>query len=66
MDKTIVISDVNDEVVILMYPDRDGHYIVVEPADGSLKAEVYNGTEPMFHDENGRIFIDRSRFIFRI
>lgn len=38
-------------------------FVIVEPANGSIKAEIFNGTEPIFKDVNGHLFIDRNRFI---
>lgn len=61
--KTIVISDSNDEVLIAMFQDMNGNYIVVEPSNGSIKAEVWTGNEPMFNEINGRLFINRRAFI---
>lgn len=63
-NKAIVVSDKNDSVLIYMIPDCNGNYVICEPADGSIKAEVFNDTEPVFKDDgNGNMSIDRSKFI---
>ena len=63
-NKTIAITNANDELLIcLMQIKGTDDFVIVEPANGSIKAEIFNGTEPIFKDVNGHLFIDRNRFI---
>lgn len=63
-NKTITITNANDELLICLTQIKGtDDFVIVEPANGSIKAEIFNGTEPVFKDVNGHLFIDRNRFI---